>query len=113
MKSMSPENIVAVQLDAYNARDLERFCSVYADDCVLALYGGANLAEGLPAIRERHRKLFADFPKNRATLISRRAIGNFVIDQEHVERAPDGEVFDVAAIYTIRNSQIARVEFVR
>ncbi len=36
-----------------------------------------------------------------------------VIDHESVERAPGGESFEVAPIYTIKDGLIARVDFVR
>lgn len=110
---MSPADLVQAQLDAYNAQDVERFCAVYADDCVLASYNGDVLAEGLAAIRARHVNLFATHPQNKAKLVNRIAFANTVIDHEDVERAPGGERFEVAAIYTIKDGRIARVEFAR
>lgn len=110
---MSNAALVQAQLDAYNAQDVERFMKAYAADAVLAAYNGAVLAEGADAIRARHENLFKSFPQNRATLINRIAFGNFVIDHEDVSRAPGGERFQVAAVYTIKNGLIARVDFVR
>jgi len=108
---MSPADLVQTQLDAYNAQDVERFCAVYAENCVLASYNGDVLAEGVAAIRARHVNLFAAHPQNKAKLKNRIAFANTVID--HVERAPGGERFEVAAIYTIEDGRIARVEFAR
>ncbi|HEX5378706.1 MAG TPA: NTF2 enzyme family protein, partial [Phenylobacterium sp.] len=65
------------------------------------------------AIRARHADLFARFPQNRATLMGRYVVGQRVIDHEHVERAPGGDTFDVAAIYTISDARIVRVDFVK
>lgn len=113
MSAVSATEIVEAQFRAYNDQDLEAFCACYAEDAVLASYGGAVLAEGLAAIRARHEALFASYPQNRARLLHRVAVGDFVIDHEDVERAPGGERFQVAAIYTIRGGRIARVEFAK
>ena len=61
-----------------------------------------------------HQFTFAKFPNNKATLISRMAIRNTVIDYERVDRG-DGETppFDVIAIYTFRGDKIARVDFAK
>lgn len=111
--NLSPAEIVQGQLDAYNAQDLDAFCRFYADDAVLGAYNGEIATRGLDAIRERHAKLFADFPQNRAELKNRIVVGANVIDHEAVERAPGGESFDVAPIYTIAGGKIVRVDFVK
>jgi len=36
-----------------------------------------------------------------------------VIDHERVLRSPTSEPFEVAAIYTVRDEKIARVDFVK
>lgn len=110
---MSAADIVQSQLDAYNAQDVERFMTYYAPDAILASHNADVLAEGAEAIRQRHVTLFKAYPQNKARLINRIAFANTVIDHENVERAPDGERFEVAAVYTIRNGLIARVDFVR
>ena len=71
------------------------------------------LAERIDAIRERHAKLFADFPQNKAVRINRVEVGQVVIDHEDVFRSPDATPFQVAAIYTIAGGKIARVDFAR
>ena len=109
---MSPVDVVAAQLDAYNARDLDRFCALFAEDCVIADLNGAVTQMGLAAVRERYGKLFAQFPENRARILNRIAVGDVVIDHEDITRSAN-ERFVAAAIYTIRNGRIARVDFVR
>lgn len=111
--TLSPADLVQGQLDAYNAQDLEAFCAFYADDAVLASYGGAVQTQGLAAIRERHAGLFAEHPQNRAELQHRIVVGQTVIDHEFVTRSPGGETFHVAAIYTLAGGKIARVDFVK
>ena len=112
MTAMTPEEIVQAQYDAYNAQDLDALCGHFASDCKLATLNGDVYSEGLDAFRERHAALFAEFPQNRAILLSRMVIGDTVIDHEDVERAPGTERFQVAAIYTIKNGRVARVDYV-
>ena len=109
----SPIDPVQGQLDAYNAQDLDAFCSFYAENAVMGAYNGEVATVGLAAIRERHAKLFAEFPQNQAKLVNRIAVGANVIDHERVLRAPGGESFDVAPIYTVADGKIVRVDFVR
>ncbi|MFN3312462.1 MAG: nuclear transport factor 2 family protein [Hyphomonas sp.] len=111
---MSPSaEVVQRQLDAYNSQDIELFLACYAVDAQLAVLNGAVTHAGQDAIRARHESLFSEFPENRATLVNRIDLGTTVIDHEAVERTAGGERFDVAAIYTIRDGKIARVDFAR
>ena len=110
---MTPIEAVQGQLDAYNAQDLDRFCTFYAPDCIIADLNGGVQQNGLPEIRARYEKAWAQFPQNKAVALSRIVVGSTVIDHERVTRAPGGEEFEVAAIYTIRDGLIARVDFAR
>lgn len=105
--------LIQKQLDAYNSQNLDAFLACYADDAVLATFNGEVTFSGIEAIRKRHEDMFYEFPKNRAKLANRIDLGSTVIDHEQVERSPGGDKFEVAAIYTIRNGKIARVDFAR
>jgi hypothetical protein len=108
-----PADIVQAQLDAYNARDVEAMCALYAEDCVIADLNGAVSSTGRAALRARYAALFEAHPHNRARLANRIVIGSTVIDHEDVSRGPDGPRFEVAAIYAVRDGLIARVDFVK
>ena len=110
---MTPPAVAQGQLDAYNAQDLDAYMAFFTDDCVVADLNGPVTMEGAAAIRERYAKTFATYPQNKAHLVHRMVIGQTVIDHEDVERAPGGDRFQVAAIYTIRAGKIARVDFVK
>ena len=110
---MSVEAIVQGQLDAYNAQDIEAFIPHFADDITVSDLNGVPNLTGLDAYRERHVAMFAQFPGNRAELVSRTVIGRTVIDHERVFRSPDATPFEVAAIYTFAGDKIARVDFVK
>jgi uncharacterized protein (TIGR02246 family) len=109
---MSPTDVVQRQLDAYNAQDLEAFMACFAPDCVIADLNGAVTHQGIDAIRARYAKLFAEFPDNHARLVNRIAVGDVVIDHEDIVRAPGNRLL-AAAIYTVRDERISRVDFVR
>lgn len=110
---MSITDIAQAQLDAYNDQDLDRYVSYFTEDCLIADLNGAITSNGRAAIKERYAKAFATFPENKAHLLNRIVLGNVVIDHEDVVRAPGGEQFQVAAIYTFRGDQIARVDFAK
>jgi uncharacterized protein (TIGR02246 family) len=110
---VSAVDVVQRQFDAYNAQDMEAFLATYADDCVIALYGGEALQVGKEAIRARYTKTFSDFPKNRAWVLSRIARGDVVVDHEKGERSPEGPFFEAVVIYTVKGEQIVRVDFIQ
>ncbi|MGD9813925.1 MAG: SgcJ/EcaC family oxidoreductase [Hyphomonadaceae bacterium] len=109
---MSAETIVQRQLDTYNAQELEAFLACFADDCLLCDISGAVIQNGIGQIRARYAQLFAQYPKNRARIVNRIAVGDVVIDHEAISRAP-GEEFEAIAIYTVRGGVIVRVNFAR
>ncbi len=111
---MSLESITQAQLDAYNAQDLDGYCSYFTDGVVVANAGGEITSTGIEAYRARYKDAFAKFPKNKAELLNRIVLGQSVIDHERVDRG-DGTTptFEVAAIYLFEGDKIARVEFAK
>ncbi|MBX9745967.1 MAG: nuclear transport factor 2 family protein [Hyphomonadaceae bacterium] len=110
---MNAAELIQRQLEAYNAQDLDAFCATYADDCVIADLNGAVSQAGKAAIRARYAKTFSDFPRNRAWVVHRMALGDVVIDHEKGERSPEGPFFEALVVYTVKNGLIARVDFVK
>ncbi len=110
---MSPTDLAQAQLDAYNAQALDPFVACYAEDVVVADLNGAESYRGRAELRARYAKMFAENPENRVDLLGRIAVGNVVIDHERVFRSKAATPFEVAAIYTVRDGLIARVDFVR
>ncbi len=56
--------------------------------------------------------MFAQYPANKAQIVSRIAVGNVVADHERIQRSPDLRL-EAIAIYTVRDGLISRVDFVR
>jgi hypothetical protein len=105
--------VVAAQLAAYNAQDLDAHVACFADDVVIADFNGAENLHGIEDYRARYAGVFAHYPSNHAQLINRLSCGPVVVDHERVSRVAGGETFDVLAIYTLRDGKITRVDFVR
>jgi uncharacterized protein (TIGR02246 family) len=107
------EATVQAQLDAYNAQDLDAHCALFTEDVVVANYNGDIVRTGLEAYAANYKKVFAEFPKNRAVLLNRICVRDTVIDHEHVDRGDGSAPFQVIAIYTFNGDKIARVDFAR
>jgi hypothetical protein len=110
---VTPEAVAQAQFDSYNVQDLDGHCACFADDIAIYDLNGEQNLQGIEAYRDRYKGVFAQYPQNRAELVARIVIGNTVIDHERVSRGPEGPVFEVAAIYTIADGKIARVDFVK
>ncbi len=110
---MSNIEVASAQLDAYNAQDLEKYVTYFTQDCIVSGLNGAPTETTRDAIKARYAKAFAQFPQNKAELLSRIAVGNTVVDHELVIRSPGGEQFEIIAIYTFRDGLISRVDFAK
>ena len=108
----SPELVVQGQLDAYNARDIDRFMTFWADDCECYAFPSQLLARGLDEVRARHVERFQE-PNLFGRLLDRMVVGNLVVDRETVTRMfPDGPgQVDVIAMYEVEAGKIARAWF--
>lgn len=107
------ERVVQVQLDAYNARDIDAFAATYADDIRIYDHPDRLRFAGIDELRARYGEAFKSGPDVRATISKRIVQGNFVIDHEHVTGRPDGVDIDAVAIYEVREGRIQAVWFIR
>jgi hypothetical protein len=116
MDSATPPNEaefpVQKQMEAYNARDIDRFMECWADDCQYYEFPTRLLANGAAEIRERHITRFQE-PNLFGKLIKRISVANMVVDQEIVTRTfPEGPgEIDVIAIYEVKAGKIAKAWF--
>jgi hypothetical protein len=103
------EAVVQRQLEAYNARDLERFVAEFSDDVQVfrppatepALSGKAALAQFYATQRFCHAGLHAE-------LLNRMVLGNKVIDHERISGVRE-QPFEMAVAYEIKDGRIQRV----
>lgn len=109
---LDPAAFAQRQLDAYNARDLERFVAEYADDVlVFRLPGTAPILQGKQSLAAHYAKNRFNLPELHAKLVNRMVFGNKVIDHEYVTGLP-GDPLEVAAIYEVTAAGISKVWFV-
>src|SRR5688500_6972384 len=111
--SASAEAVVQRQLDAYNARDLDRLMAAYADDALQFEYPATLLASGAAQIRERFALRFKERNLH-ARLLRRIVMGSIVIDHEEVTRTfPEGTgKLELVAIYEVLDGRIATARFI-
>ena len=103
---------VQEQLDAYNARDLERFLACYGEDAVVEDAAGQRLMDGREALRATYGALFANSPELRAVVPTRIRVGDFVIDEERVTglNLPGlPPAMHAAVVYRVRDGLIVQV----
>ena len=107
-------DVVDVQIEAYRAKDVERFLSYYADDASVVLFDGTTMMKDKEVMREQYGKLFADSPDLRVVIANRVAAGEFVVDEEHLTGGhAEGMPAEMTAlcVYRVVEGKIARMMF--
>jgi len=107
-----PVAVVAAQVDAYNARDLDRFLECYSPDAVIEDGSGQVLLRGREAMRPVYGQLFAQSPELHCEIRQRIRVGPYVVDEEaitgfHLAGFPT-EVH-AAAVYRVEGDRIVHV----
>jgi len=103
------EGPVQRQLDAYNARDLQRFLAEYADDVVVFRPPAAEpTIVGKEALSAHYAKNRFNLPALHARLLSRIVSGDTVVDQE---TGVPGGVIGAVAVYKVKEGRIQAVWF--
>jgi hypothetical protein len=110
-EAFDPAGFAQRQLEAYNARDLERFVHEYTDDVeVYRLPSTEPVSRGKAAFADHYRKNRFNLANLHAEVVNRMVIGNKVIDHERVTGVQD-KPMEVAAIYEVTPRGIAKVWF--
>jgi uncharacterized protein (TIGR02246 family) len=78
MSEMSPVAVVRGQFDAYNARDVDRFLSYYADDAAIFDAAGDVMETGRDALHRTFTDIFARMPTLHAEYRGEMAVGDWV-----------------------------------
>ena len=97
----------------YNAQDADAYVALMTEDACEASYRGAVLREGREGVRAGLKTMFAEFPANRADIITAYQLGEYVLLLEKVSRSASSEPFEVMSIYSFEGDKCSRVEFVR
>lgn len=112
-QDLTPLEVVQLQLDTYNAQDIDGFAAVFAEDAAIFMNIGDTVPamQGRAAIHARYGKMFEENPQNKSTLTGRLVQGNFVFDHEWITGRDTA--FSIVAIYEVQEGLITRAWFVR
>ena len=105
--------IATQMIEHYNAQDADAYVALMTDDAAEAGYRGAVVREGKEGVRAGLKAMFAEFPENRAEILSSYALGDYAVLHEKVYRSALSEPFEVMTIYSFEGDKVSRVEFVR
>jgi hypothetical protein len=104
---------VALQVDAYNGRDLEAFLGCYSPDTVIEDATGIVM-QGRDAIRAAYGDLFRNSPNLHVEIATRIRVNDYVIDEEVVSgRRGTPEPLRVVVIYHVASDLIDHVRLIR
>jgi uncharacterized protein (TIGR02246 family) len=98
------ETIVQEQIDAYNARDLDRTLSYYAPNATIVSSDGTVMDEGRNAIRAAYENVFAENPEIHAEVPVIFHVGEWVTIHSIVPDwlMPDGSRQEMQSIEVYR-----------
>ncbi len=105
-------DIIDEQIEAYNARDLDRFIHCYAEEITIEDGAGDVLVQGYEAVRTLYGTLFANSPNLHVRIANRIRVGDYIVDEEEITGftmqgfSPD---MHAAVVYRVADGKIAHV----
>lgn len=106
----SAEIPVQAQLEAYNARDIDKFLEPYAEDVQVYDYPDKLRYVGKEIMRKNYNAFFRSTPDLHCELKNRIIIRDKVIDEESV--TANGRLLHAVAVYEVKNGKIVKVMFI-
>ncbi len=113
--SLSPEEIVQKQLEAYNSRDMETYISLFSDDVKFYNYEDHVLTmEGKEACRSYYQDLFDASPNLHSTTLKRIVHNNVVIEHESITgRKGLTQAITMILIFEIEEGKISKITVIK
>jgi hypothetical protein len=109
--AVSAVEVVQRQVEAYNARDLDRFVSSYSETiAIFRMPSTEPIISGKVELAKFYSTQRFNLPGLRAEIVNRIALGNKVIDHERIWGVRDTPL-EIAAVYEVVGELIERVWF--
>ena len=106
---MTPLQLIQAQFEAYNARDLAAFVACYSDSVqVFRPPSPLPTMVGKAAFAEFYETQRFNRPALKAELVNRMALGNTVIDHEHIHGIGEPPL-EMAVVYLVQDDLIQTV----
>lgn len=114
-QSMSSEQIIQANLEAYNGRDIDLFMSFFSEEIELKNFDtGEVTASGVTEIRKLYKGLFDASPNLHSEILKRTVFSNKIIDHEYITgRNGSAEPLELVLIYETRDNKIIRMTVMR
>lgn len=105
-------NIAAIQIEAYNSRNLEKFLECYTDDVqVYMLQNNQLLTDGLEKLSEVMKADFEKNPNANSTITSYISQGNLIVQHEEITGHMKDKTISSVSIYEITDGKISKLWF--
>ena len=108
---VSAVDVVQRQVEAYNARDLDRFVSAYSETiAIFRMPSTEPIISGKVELSRFYSTQRFNLPGLHAEIVNRIALGNKVVDHERIWGVRDTPL-EIAAVYEVVGELIERVWF--
>jgi len=111
LQELTPVEVVNIQIEAYNSRDMDAFLATYSEDIKIYDETGKLTMDGHEDMRKAYSRLFDNTPNLNCRIENRIIINNKVIDKENV--IANDRTLEAVAIYKVENGKITEVRFVK
>ncbi len=105
----SPEEVAQLQLNAYNAHDLEAFLDLFSEDVEMYTFPDTLTMKGKVTMRKDY-DFITKTPKLFCKLLNRIVQGNMVVDHQEVHGFGNKPFYEIA-IYFVEKGKITKVYF--
>lgn len=115
-QNKQPEQVVQMQLEAYNARNIDAFMSTFDESASLWNFGETEpIASGAEELRIIYQRVFDQSPNLHSTVINRTVIGSKVIDYEVItgRQGGDDTPLHLVMIYEVNDGKIVKAVALR
>lgn len=109
----SDTDIVNIQLNAYNAGNIDAFMHTYSRSVKVYTFPDELRFSSFESMKLHYEKFFKENPNLYCTIQKRIEQNRYIIDQEKVTGVSNSQILRASTIYELRNGKIQKVWFIR